>query len=112
MRKGEDAISDQTANLYLAACKQFCRWMKTDRRANGNPLDHLQAIKVNKSDEMKRRSLEPDEIIKLLRTMEIEPKRFGMTGPERSLLYQLAIESGLRSKPHATFGHKFDYVQI
>jgi len=38
----------------------------------------------------------PDEVAKLLASTERQPVRYGMTGHERSLLYRLAVETGLR----------------
>ena len=44
-----------------------------------------------------RRALEVDEIRHLLETTKTEPYRFGMSGTERSLLYWMAMETGLRA---------------
>ena len=40
--------------------------------------------------------MDADEVRRLLETMIAAPTRFGMAGPERALLYRLAIETGLR----------------
>lgn len=95
LKKGKNSISTRTANFYIQAIKQFCRWMVMDRRATDNPLNHLRASRVD--DEQKRRALSPDEVVRLLRATESEPKRYKMTGQERSLLYRLAVETGLRA---------------
>ena len=41
--------------------------------------------------------MEPDELRLLLKTAHDRRKRFGMTGPARAMLYQLAVETGLRA---------------
>ena len=89
-------ISSKTANYYLKAVKQFCNWMVNNRRASESPVDYLQPIN-NHSESRQRRALEPNQLILLLKTAQARPKRFGMTGPERAMLYQLAVETGLRA---------------
>ena len=88
-------ISTQSKHHYLQACKQFCRWLVKDQRAADNPLAHLSAGRVVKT--APRRALTADEIKTLLNSTEGGPDRAGMTGPERSMLYRLAVETGLRA---------------
>ena len=89
-------IGPQTANYYLKHTKQFCRWMVQDRRAGESPLEHLKTVDTSRDKRHNRRALEPDEIRRLLEATRAAPKRYGLTGYERALLYRLAIESGLR----------------
>jgi len=88
-------ISTQSKNHYLQAVKQFCRWLVKDRRAADNPLAHLSAGRVVKT--APRRAMTADEIKTLLNATENGPDRNGMTGPQRSMLYRLAVETGLRA---------------
>ncbi len=90
-------ISAQTFNFYLQAVKQFCRWMVKDRRATESPVTHLDGLNVATDRRHDRRALSVDELRRLLETTGNEPERFGMTGSLRALLYQLAVESGLRA---------------
>jgi len=89
-------ISAQTYNFYLQVVKQFCKWMVLDGRADKSPVEHLQTINVRTDRRHDRRSLEPDEIRRLLEATLAAGKRFGMTGYERALLYRLAAETGQR----------------
>jgi len=89
-------ISAQTYNFYLKAVKQFCKWMVLDGRTSKSPVEHLQTINVRADRRHDRRSLEPDEIRRLLEATQAAGKRFGMTGHQRALLYRLAVETGLR----------------
>jgi len=91
-----DSASTQTKGYYLKACRQFTRWMVTDRRAAEDPLRHLKAQAVIEQTH-KRRSLEPDDIRRLLEATQAAGRRFGMDGHQRALLYRLAIETGLRA---------------
>ena len=88
-------ISTQSKNHYLQAVKQFCRWLVRDRRAADSPLAHLSAGRVVKT--APRRAMTAGEIKTLLNTTETGPDRNGMTGPQRSMLYRLAVETGLRA---------------
>jgi len=96
--KGEK-LSVQTQNFYLQALKQFCKWMVQNGRASESPLEYLKSKIVRKiTDEVHpRRVLEIDELKRLLEVTREGPKRFGMTGYERYLLYRLTAETGLRA---------------
>ncbi len=95
MRNSRD-LSQRTYNSYLKAGKQFCKWMVQDQRASESPLSYLKCETITER-RRERRPLEPDEMRKLLETAEAGPKRFGMTGHERAMLYRLAAETGLRA---------------
>lgn len=97
LNAAEDGISAQTHNFYLQSAKQFCRWMVKDRRASTSPLAHLQGLNVRTDRRHDRRALSLDELCRLLDVTHAGPERFKMSGPERSLLYRLAVETGLRA---------------
>ncbi len=87
-------ISQQTSNHYVRACKQFCRWMLDNRRATDSPLSHLKGLTV--TDKKERRAMTLAERTALLQTTAAAVERFGMGGYERSVLYRIALETGLR----------------
>jgi len=87
-------LSCKTKNYYLGAIKGFARWMVKDRRAVQSPIEYLDKIKYVDDDH--RRALSTDEVCRLLAATETGPKRFGMTGHERAVLYLATIETGLR----------------
>ena len=96
--KGEKrGISAQTFNFYVGAVKQFCRWMVKDRRAAESPVAHLDGVNVKTDRRRDRRALTVDELVRLLDATRAGRDRAGMTGPERAMLYRLAVETGLRS---------------
>jgi integrase len=90
-------ISAQTYNFYLKAIKQFCKWMVQDGRASESPVQHLQTKNVKTDRRHDRRPLEAEQIRALLEATKGAPKRFGMTGMQRAMLYRLAVETGLRA---------------
>jgi hypothetical protein len=90
-------ISAQTFNFYIVAVKGFCRWLVKDRRAHDNPLAHLEGLNVRLDRRHDRRALSADELRRLLQAAEHGPDRYGMSGHERAMLYELAVETGLRA---------------
>ena len=96
----EGGLSCRTANFYLQAIRQFASWMVSDRRAGESPVAHLRGFKAQEiRDDQRhpRRALEVDEARRLLAATQAAPKRYCMTGQERSMCYRVAIESGLRA---------------
>jgi len=89
-------ISRQTHNRYLQAFKQFCRWMIKDRRASESPVSHLDGLNARLDCRRNRRPLSVEEARRLLQVAEGAPECSGMSGPERAMLYRVAIETGLR----------------
>jgi len=90
-------ISAQTFNFYLAAFKQFCRWMVKDGRASESPVAHLDGLNVKTDRRHDRRAMDVEEIRWLLDTTRNGPERYGMAAQERATLYRLAVETGLRA---------------
>jgi len=89
-------ISAQTSNFYLQSIKQFCRWMVKERRATESPLAHLDGLNVRTDRRHDRRALTVDEVKRLLSAAENGEDYQSITGPERAMLYRLAVETGLR----------------
>ncbi|MCY2952692.1 MAG: site-specific integrase [Planctomycetota bacterium] len=90
-------IGAASFNYYLTAIKGFCRWAVKDGRASESPLEHLGGVNARTDRRHDRRALSADELRWLLDTTEHGPERFGMSGPERAMLYRLAVGSGLRA---------------
>jgi site-specific recombinase XerD len=86
-------FSNRTYNLYIHSMKSFAHWMVETGRAAESPAEKLKWLKVWPA---KRRALTFEEMCRLLKVTAGEPKRYGMTGMERAVLYLLAVETGLR----------------
>jgi integrase len=89
-------ISPRTKQHHLKACKQFASWMLRDGQATTNPLQYL-TTDIPVETQNPRRALTRDEILTLLSYTENAKPIGNMTGGERALVYQLAIETGLRA---------------
>lgn len=79
------------------AVKQFCRWMVRDGRAPEGPMAYLNGGNVRLDRRHDRRAFDANELRSLLDTTRNAATRYKMTGPERALLYRLAVETGLRA---------------
>ena len=97
LRQGPNGISARTFNFDLGAMKQFCKWMIQDQRAPESPIAHLKRLNEKTDRRHDRRPLEVEEVRRLLEATRTARGRFGMTGPQRAMLYRLAVETGLRA---------------
>lgn len=89
-------VSVCTCNAYRSAAKQFCRWLCRSGRAPSNPLEFLSGQNPEPYRRHPRRALTAEECGRLLNAAYSGPLRHCLPGPERALLYRLALESGLR----------------
>lgn len=95
--RGNGNLSIASSNHCLTAIKGFCRWMIRDGRASESPVVHLQGLNAKTDRRHDRRALTVDELRRLLKVAANGPDRYGMTGPERVMLYRVAVETGLRA---------------
>jgi integrase len=89
--------SARTIQAHLTAITGFTRWLSKNHKLPRDPLTSISKPNPNADRRKERRILLPEEWRKLAETTENGPVRFGMSGQQRLLLYQTAIETGLRS---------------
>ena len=91
-------ISKQTKMHFIRACKQFGAWLADNGRVLVNPLSVLRCQTVlSRERVIRRRTLTSDELRCLLAITAAGNPWRGISGRERSLVYRLAVESGLRA---------------
>ncbi len=97
-RLGRDEnLSVQSCNFYLAASKQFCRWLVDSDRTDRNPLSRLKRGNVALDRRHDRRALDLDELHRVLDAARVSSVVFrGLTGLDRFWLYAVAMATGLR----------------
>jgi len=93
----ESGKSVRTSNAYLTAIKAFNTWMVRDRRVADNALAHLAALNVSTDVRRERRTLEPAEIAKLIAAARDGKPFRALSGPDRVVLYHVALTTGLRA---------------
>ena len=97
LRTGDDASSLQTCNHYLRAIKQFSRWLWRDGRAREDTLVHLTGYNVVLDRRHDRRSLTDEELSRLITTADQGAAIVRMKGPDRAMLYRVAVGTGFRA---------------
>ena len=102
LRRG--GLSVSSSNHYLRAMRNFSKWLVSDRRVEQNPIAGLKALKVTESDKKRRRrNLTDDEFAALITTTRVSDEVFrGLAGNDRSMLYTLAANTGLRASELAS----------
>jgi|GEM_PF-1869192 len=82
-------------NTYLNCFKRFTRWLLKTGRISQDPTLILSPLKIL-GRQRPRRALTTEEINKLITATIDADKHHGLTGYERTLVYRLALETGLR----------------
>jgi len=90
-------LSIASSNHLLRAFKSFCAWLVRERRIGENPVRHLSKLNEATDRRHVRRTLDAEELRRLLAAAEAGPQRYGMSGRARAVLYTLAVETGLRA---------------
>ena len=91
-----DAMSPATSNHYVTALKTFGNWLHRDRRTPENPFEHLSRVNAKVDVRCVRRSLQREELTRLI-TAAADGKPFrDLSGQDRAVLYTLAVFTGLR----------------
>jgi len=96
----------KTLNDTLASVKQFCNWARRDGRVAENPIDHLRRFNTAVDRRHDRRALSDEELQRLFAAAENGPILQGCPGPERALIYRLAVLTGLRANEIRTLRKK------
>ncbi|MFO8013862.1 MAG: site-specific integrase, partial [Phycisphaerae bacterium] len=87
----------RSINARLTAFKAFTRWMVRTERLRADPMVSVSKLNARTERRHARRALTDDEIRRLLEAAQKGRKVRGLTGPERAVLYRLALETGLRA---------------
>jgi integrase len=87
--------SPRTIHKYLTAIKSFSRWLVAEGKLIGDPLVGVK--KPSPRRQRERRILLPQELRLLQRAARTSGDRYGMSGEERAMLYDFAIQTGLRA---------------
>ena len=102
-RRRQGALSNRSSNAYTISVKGFCRWLAREHRLRDNPLNHLQAVHSHTDIRVNRRALTPDQSKRLLTATQQSRAEFrGLSGPDRAMLYTVALHTGLRASELAS----------
>ncbi len=84
-------------NARLTAYKSFTRWMFRNERLRTDPMMQVAKLNAKADRRRQRRALSDEEVAWLISATEKDGVVARMAGPERSMLYRLAVETGLRA---------------
>jgi integrase len=90
-------LSQQSINHHIRAVKGFSRWLWSDGRAREHHLAHLKTSSPEADRRHVRRLLTPEEAAKIVHAAENGPSTLGISGPDRAILYRLALGTGFRA---------------
>jgi integrase len=104
LRGGEEGKSIKTANEYLAAAKNFTRWLWRDRRLTVDPLACLSKLTGGAADvRHARRDFSADELRWLLDSTRQSVRPFRrLCGLDRYTVYLTAAATGFRTSELAS----------
>jgi integrase len=90
--------SHATCNAYIRSIKGFTSWLCRDKRLRDDPLSPIQQFNEATDRRRVRRELSPDELVRLIETTERRTrKEHKISGPDRAMLYRLAVGTGFRA---------------
>ncbi|HQN36075.1 MAG TPA: site-specific integrase [Sedimentisphaerales bacterium] len=99
-RRRDRGISYRRSNAILGAVKAFCNWCVDDQELlMRSPIRGKKCAPLDEDKDRRRirRALEISDLRRLFDVAESSTDVvFGLTGPERALLYRLAAETGIR----------------
>jgi integrase len=101
-RLSREGKSVRTRNAALQAVKQFARWLVVNRRMASSPLAHLRRGNEKLDPRRPRRELTVDETARLIAAAEAGRTVRGVSGPDRAVLYAVALSTGLRASELAS----------
>lgn len=94
--KRPDETAPTTLNLYRAYLKHFTRWAEKNGRIRNDPLKALHRFRTQGAERVRRRAMTLEECDRLVRAAHEGPKRAGIDGPDRAMLYRFALATGFR----------------
>jgi integrase len=97
-----DKLSARAVNAYVTAIKSFSRWLKRDGRTSDYALETLTKQNEQADRRRIRRALTPEEAARVIKAAETGPDAGGLSGPDRAMLYTLALGTGFRADELAT----------
>jgi integrase len=93
-RRGTGACS---INARLTALKSFTRWLFRTERLRTDPMMQVPKLNAEVDRRHERRALTDEEVARLIQAAERGHTFHRLTGPDRAMLYRLAVETGLRA---------------
>ncbi len=92
----------KTSNYYLSVVRQFGNWLVHLKRLPENPFQYLKLLNSAVDNKRERRTLSQSEY-QCLKEAVLSEKAFrGLSGMDRAILYQVAVNTGFRASELAS----------
>jgi integrase len=89
-------LSARTRNRWVQSLKAFGAWLEAESRVEVNPFRRLKRLNEEADQRHVRRTITPAEVGRLIDGTAKRPKRRGLSGADRSMLYLIAVGTGFR----------------
>lgn len=93
----KEKVGLRAINARLVAIKSFSRWLFRNELIPTDPMMQVQKLNAATDRRHLRRAATEEEIAKLIAAAESGPVVLGLTGWERSVIYRIALGTGLRA---------------
>lgn len=97
-----EGLSLQSCTHYVRSAKQFSKWLRDCGRCRDHRLVPLKGYNAAADPRRCRRELTGAELVALMRAAGSDGVVGCMEGPDRAMLYLLAVSSGLRASELAS----------
>ena len=105
----DDGGSLRSVHHYTRVIKGFSRWAWRDGRIREDLLAHLTSPNPDQDRRHERRALSADEQARLVRAAEAGRVVMRLAGPDRAMLYRIALGTGFRAAEiRSLVGRSFD----
>lgn len=95
----EEGLAPRTANAAIKAARQFSTWLYVSNKTTADLLSkRLQTYNEALDQRRLRREVSEEEYRLLLDAARQGPRRCGISGPDRAVLYQVAVGTGFRQR--------------
>jgi integrase len=102
-----------TLNHYRGAIRSFSRWAWKAGRLRDDPLRDVSGFNAQEDRRHDRRTIDVDDLRRLIDAAHNGPPWRRMTGPARALCYRVAVATGLRFSELATLtAETFDLGEV
>ncbi len=89
-------LSNASRNAFRLAARTFTRWAHRTGRLKADPLADVRKWRTEGFRTFQRRAMTPDEFRRLVEATESAPRRAGLSGLDRAMLYRVAVGTGFR----------------
>jgi len=100
--KNRQPLGARAINARLTALKGFSAWLFRTERLRTDPLKQVVKLNAKTDPRHRRRALTDDELAKLIEAADSGGAVLEMAGPDRAMLYRVAVGTGLRASELAS----------